>query len=271
MTVGLDQGSAQAGAEFTVHLDNFDGPFDLLLGLISKHQLDITEVALSEVTDEFISYIKLAGPQWDLEQTTGFLLVASTLLDLKAARLVPSGAVEDEGDLALLEARDILFARLLQYRAYKLVAAEFGQRLAAESQRLPRSVGLEPRFAALLPEVLIGLGVDELASLAALALRPRPEPTMELAHLHVPTVSVRDQGAIVAERLRSSGTATFRSLCSDSPDTMTRVARFLALLELFGAGVVAFEQVTALGELTVRWTGADDAQIDVGDEFEGAR
>jgi segregation and condensation protein A len=270
VTLGLDTGSA-ARTEFTVHLENFDGPFDLLLGLISKHQLDVTEVALSEVTDEFISHIKLAGTEWDLEQTTEFLLVASTLLDLKASRLVPSGAVEDEGDLALLEARDILFARLLQYRAYKLVAGEFRERLAVESRRFPRSVGLEPRFAAALPEVLIGLGADELAAVAAHALRHRPEPTMEVAHLHASTVSVRDQGAIVAERLRSTGTATFRSLCVDSPDTMTTVARFLALLELFGAGVVTFEQVTALGELTVRWTGSADAHIDVGDEFEGAR
>ncbi|MGH3356253.1 MAG: segregation and condensation protein A [Nocardioidaceae bacterium] len=260
--------SAVAG-QFAVHLTNFEGPFDLLLGLIAKHKLDITEVALSRVTDEFIDYIKARGPQWDLEQTTEFLVVASTLLDLKAARLLPAAEVEDEDDLALLEARDLLFARLLQYRAYKQVAAMLAERMAGESRQVPRSVGLDERFAGMLPEVLIGLGVDDLAALAARALTPRPEPTMGLSHLHAPRVSVREQAAIVAHRLRRSGSTTFRSLASDSPDTLTTVARFLALLELFREGVVSFEQVSPLGELHVRWTGTDEQEIEVEDEFDG--
>jgi segregation and condensation protein A len=256
-------------ARFAVRLDNFEGPFDLLLGLIAKHKLDITEVALSRVTDEFIEYIKARGPRWDLEQTTEFLVVAATLLDLKAARLLPQAEVEDEDDLALLEARDLLFARLLQYRAYKQVATMMAERMAAEARQVPRTVGLEERFAGLLPEVLIGLGMDEFAALAAQALTPKPVPTLGLSHLHAPRVSVREQAAIVVSRLRRQGSTTFRALSSDSPDTLTTVARFLSLLELFREGVVSFEQVSPLGELHVRWTGTDEGEIEVGDEFDG--
>ena len=257
---------------FEVRLDNFEGPFDLLLNLIAKHKLDITEVALSKVTDEFIAHVKAMGPVWDLEQTTSFLLVASTLLDLKAARLLPQAEVEDEEDLALLEARDLLFARLLQYRAYKQVAAVLGTRLVDESRRHPRAVGLEERFAGLLPDVLIGIGLEQFAALAARALAPKPVPEVSLQHIHAPQVSVREQAALVVERLRRSGTLTFRALCRDSPDTLTTVARFLALLELFREGAVAFDQVTPLGELSVRWTGGDelDAEDLVTDEFDGA-
>lgn len=260
---------------FAVRLDNFEGPFDLLLSLISKHKLDVTEIALSKVTDEFIAHVK-ALPQTgmasdDLEETTSFLLVAATLLDLKAARLLPQGDVEDEEDLALLEARDLLFARLLQYRAYKQVAAIFDTRLQAESRRFPRAVGLEERFAGLLPEVLIGIGLDQFAALAAKAMEPKPELELTLHHIHAPTVSVREQAAVVVDRLRRSGTMTFRALCGDSPDTLTTVARFLSLLELFREGAVAFDQVTPLGELTVRWTGDEAVDVEdlITDEFDG--
>nr|WP_310306556.1 ScpA family protein [Nocardioides marmoribigeumensis] len=252
-------------------LANFEGPFDLLLSLIAKHKLDITEVALSQVTDEFIAHIRSgAAAADDLEQTSSFLLVAATLLDLKAARLLPKAEVEDEEDLALLEARDLLFARLLQYRAFKQVASVLEERLQAEALRHPRSVGLEERYATLLPEVLIGLGLEEFAALAAKAMSPKPAPpTVTLDHLHAPTVSVREQAGIMVSRLRTHGTATFRSLCSDGADVMTRVARFLALLELFREGVVGFDQVTPLGELTVRWTGTDDTEVEITDEFDG--
>lgn len=251
--------------DFSVSLDVFEGPFDLLLSLISKHKLDITEVALSAVTDEFIGYIKRLGG--DLEKTTQFLLVASTLLDLKTARLLPQGDVEDEEDLALLEARDLLFARLMQYRAFKQAAAGFGQRLEAEARRVPRSVTLEPRFADLLPEVIVSIGPEELARLAAAALATKPVPIVSLAHLHAPQVSVREQAHLVVDRLRRERSATFRSLVSDA-DLPTTVARFLALLELFREGVVAFEQASPLGDLHLRWTGDDNTDIDVGDEFD---
>jgi segregation and condensation protein A len=251
--------------DFSVTLANFEGPFDLLLSLISKHKLDITEVALSSVTDEFISYIKALGG--DLEKTTHFLLVASTLLDLKTARLLPQGDVEDEEDLALLEARDLLFARLMQYRAFKQAAAHFEARLGDEARRYPRSVSLDPRFADLLPEVIVSIGPEELARLAAAALEPRPVPMVSLAHLHAPQVSVREQAHLVVDRLRRERSATFRSLVSDA-DLPTTVARFLALLELFREGVVAFEQASPLGDLYLRWTGDDETDIDVGEEFD---
>jgi segregation and condensation protein A len=287
MTIAPELDSADAQeASFELHLDNFEGPFDLLLSLISKHKLDITEVSLSQVTDEFIAHVKAGASsrdsaeggagQWDLEQTSSFLLVAATLLDLKAARLLPQGDVEDEEDLALLEARDLLFARLLQYRAFKQVAGVLETRLAGESRRHPRAVGLEDRFATLLPEVLIGIGLDQFAQLAAKALEPRPEAELTLHHIHTHRVSVREQAALVVDRLRRSGAMTFRALCGDSPDTLTTVARFLSLLELFREGAVGFDQVSPLGELTVRWTGSDDADADdwvdhvIDDEFDGA-
>jgi segregation and condensation protein A len=240
-----------------VHLDVFEGPFDLLLALISKHKLDITEVALSKVTDEFIAYIKQRSGGWDLDQVSYFLLVASTLLDLKAARLLPSGEVEDEEDLALLEARDLLFARLLQYRAYKEVAAVFAGKMAAAALRFPRRVPLEPRFAELLPEVLFTIGPLEFAKLAARALTPKVPPTVSVDHIHQPFVSIREQAVLLAGRLKRLGRASFRQLTAGVSNNYEIVASFLALLELYREDTVAFEQVTPLGELYVSWTGGD--------------
>ena len=241
---------------FRVRLANFEGPFDLLLALISRRQLDVTEVALSQVTDEFISY--LAGMEtWDLGQATEFLVVAATLLDLKAARLLPSAEVEDEDDLALLEARDLLFARLLQYRAYKDVSAEFARKMAVEARRHPRTVALDPRFASLLPEVLIILGPEQFAALAARALAPKAPEVVSVSHLHAPAVSVAEQLLVVRNHLVRSGTSSFRALTSDCEHTLEVVARFLALLELYRQQRVVFEQLTPLGELHVRWTGGD--------------
>jgi len=269
VTVAAPEEGPTADGGFAVHLDVFEGPFDLLLGLISKHRLDVTEVALGQVTDEFITHVRSLGSQADLEQITTFLVVAATLLDLKAARLLPTAEVEDEEDLALLEARDLLFARLLQYRAFRQVAQAFSERMSREAHRHPRAVGLEPHFAALLPEVLIELGPEQLAALAAQALTPRPEPVLGLGHLHAPAVSVREQAVLVVDRLRRLQTTTFRALSADAPDRLTTVARFLALLELFGEGVVVFEQAAALGELHVRWTGSDElADLRVGAEFD---
>jgi segregation and condensation protein A len=242
---------------FEVHLDVFEGPFDLLLGLISKHKLDITEVALSQVTDEFIAYIRARAEGWDLDQASYFLVVAATLLDLKAARLLPAGEVEDEEDLALLEARDLLFARLLQYRAYKEVAATFAGRMAVQARRFARRVPMEPRFAELLPEVLLGLGPAEFARIAALTLVPRPAPEVPTEHIHVPRTSVREQAAILAARLRTLSGASFRQLTSDCAGTYEVVARFLALLDLYRDGNVSFEQLVPLGELYVSWASGE--------------
>ncbi|WP_307813889.1 segregation/condensation protein A [Streptomyces sp. N35] len=254
--------------KFKVRLANFEGPFDLLLQLISKHKLDVTEVALSKVTDEFMTYIRRLGSDWDLDQTTEFLVVAATLLDLKAARLLPSAEVEDEGDLALLEARDLLFARLLQYRAYKQIAEIFSGRLDDEARRYPRTVGLEAHHADLLPEVVISIGAEGFAKLAVKAMQPKPKPQVYVEHIHAPLVSVQEQAGIVVARLRESGTASFRELIADTEDTLTVVARFLSLLELYREKAVALDQDEALGELMVRWTGADGDEPLVTDEFD---
>ncbi|MGF0172607.1 segregation and condensation protein A [Streptomyces sp. Marseille-Q5077] len=254
---------------FKVRLSNFEGPFDLLLQLISKHKLDVTEVALSKVTDEFMGHIKAMGPDWDLDETTEFLVVAATLLDLKAARLLPAAEVEDEADLALLEARDLLFARLLQYRAYKQIADIFSRRLDDEARRYPRTVGLEPHHAELLPEVVISIGAEGFARLAVKAMQPKPKPQVYVDHIHAPLVSVQEQAGIVVARLKECGEASFRSLVEDTDDTLTVVARFLALLELYREKAVALDQEIALGELIVRWTGGegDEAPL-VTDEFD---
>ncbi|PGH51111.1 segregation/condensation protein A [Streptomyces sp. Ru87] len=239
---------------------NFEGPFDLLLQLISKHKLDVTEVALSKVTDEFMAHIRAMGPDWDLDQTTEFLVVAATLLDLKAARLLPAAEVEDEADLALLEARDLLFARLLQYRAYKRIADIFSDRLAFEARRHPRTVGLEPHHAELLPDVVISIGAEGFAKLAVKAMQPKAKPQVYVDHIHAPLVSVREQAGIMVSRLRATGGSgtTFQELTEDAEDTLTIVARFLALLELYRERVVVLDQEEALGTLVVRWTGGEE-------------
>jgi segregation and condensation protein A len=254
--------AAAASKAFEVHLDVFEGPFDLLLALISKHKLDITEVALSQVTDEFIAYISQRADGWDLDQVSYFLVVAATLLDLKAARLLPSGEVEDEEDLALLEARDLLFARLLQYRAYKEAAAAFAARMTAAARRFPRRVPLEPRFAQLLPEVLLGLGPAEFARLAALTLTPKVAPKVPTDHIHAPVISIREQAQLIAALLAELGRASFRQLTARAAGSYEVVASFLALLELYREDAVSFEQIAPLGELYVTWTGTKDLNTD---------
>ncbi len=244
-------------APFEVHLDQFDGPFDLLLGLIARHRLDVTEIALAAVTDEFLAHLR-AQTQWDLSQTTDFLLVAATLLDLKAARLLPRPEGSEE-DLELIEARDLLFARLLQYRAFKEVAATFAERMGSVGRAQPRQVGLEARFATLLPELVLGVDPDRFARIAALAMVPRLPPTVTLDHLHAARVSVREESLIVAARLREAGEVTFGELAHGADNRLVVVARFLVVLELFREGAVTFEQPESLGRLVIRWTGQSDA------------
>ncbi|MFG2230441.1 segregation and condensation protein A [Streptomyces sp. NPDC048723] len=265
-----DTGPPAGGdGRFTLRLANFEGPFDLLLQLISRHKLDVTEVALSKVTDEFMAHIRAMGPDWDLDQTTEFLVVAATLLDLKAARLLPVAEVEDEADLALLEARDLLFARLLQYRAYKQIAEIFERRAEAEGRRYPRTVGLEPHHAELLPEVVISIGPEGFARLAVKAMQPKAKPQVYVDHIHAPLVSVREQAGLVVRMLKARGEATFQELTEDAGDTLTVVARFLALLELYREKAVVLDQEEALQTLTVRWSGGDgDGMPTVTDEFD---
>jgi segregation and condensation protein A len=248
---------------FEVRLANFTGPFDLLLGLISKHQLDITEVALATVTDEFIKYIRnlqQLGEEWALDEASEFLVIAATLLDLKAARLLPAGEVEDDEDVALLEARDLLFARLLQYKAFKQVAGLINSTLDIEARRYPRQVALEPGFAALLPELVWRHTPVQFAALAEAALKPKEAAPNEvgLAHLHGSAVSVKEQAEILGLKLQAGKPLSFRALIADAESTMVVVARFLALLEMFRNRAVAFDQLLPLGDLTVHWTAAHD-------------
>ena len=252
---GVDEVDENA---FQVHLDNFEGPFDLLLALISKHKLDITEVSLSKVTDEFIAHIRAHGDDWDLDQASNFLLVAATLLDLKAARLLPRGDVEDEADLALLEARDLLFARLLQYRAYKEVASYMRDRLASQGRRYARAVPLEERFAGMRPDVLFKLGPQEFAALAGMVFTPKEPPSVPVTHIHQTKTSVKEQGELMVAELTVGCTGTFEV-----------VARFLALLELYRASNVGFDQPEPLGELLVTWTGGD-REVEVETEYDEA-
>jgi len=256
---------------FNVHLTNFDGPFDLLLQLISRHKLDITEVSLSLVTDEFISFIRgleESGEGWMLDQATEFLVIAATLLDLKAARLLPSGEIEDEEDLAILEARDILFARLLQYRAFKEIAADFQDRILAADKSFPRVVALDPALASLLPEVLIGVGAARFAAIAERVLTPKTAPLVALEHLHSALVSVAEESKLVVDALRKSKVLSFRNLVQGADSTLVVVARFLALLDLYRQGALRFEQVMALGELQISWIGSEEGEILITDEFD---
>ncbi|MGA0442926.1 MAG: segregation and condensation protein A [Candidatus Nanopelagicaceae bacterium] len=256
---------------FSVTLANSDGPFDLLLQLISRHKMDITEVAIASVTDEFIAHIKALEETedgWKLDHATEFLVVAATLLDLKAARLLPSGEIDDEADLALLEARDLLFARLLQYRAFKEIASILERRIEIQERTFARSVALDAAFATLLPEVLIGVSPERFAAIANRVLTPKTSPTLSTAHLHLPMVSVAAEATHVVGLLRRQKSMTFRAIVADAPNTLVVVARFLALLELYREAQIRFEQVLALGELQVTWTGSENGEISVGEEFD---
>ena len=257
---------------FSVNLGNFSGPFDLLLSLIAKHELDVTEIALSAVTDEFIAYLRgLDGPE-ELDEASEFLVVAATLLDLKVVGLIPQGELVDAESVALLEARDLLFARLLQYRAFKEVSAWFTAGFEAESVRHARQVRLEEKFRESTPELVWTLTAEDFAALAALAMVPRELPTVGLAHLHAPLVSIREQAAIVVAALRRGGPVTFRELVAGADRRGVVVARFLAVLELYRADAVAFEQVEPLGELSIRWTAehwSDASLATLGAEYGG--
>lgn len=267
-------GEHGAAADFRVSFDGFEGPFDLLLSLISQHELDITEVSLSLVTDEFISYLaQLEGEGLaSLDRASEFLVVAATLLDLKIASLLPQGEVVDADDVALLEARDLLFARLLQYRAFKEASAWFRGNLDAEAGRHARQVPLDARYRDQAPELVWTLSAVDFAALAALACAPREIPTIGLEHLHAPPVSIREQAAIVVSMLRRGGLHSFREMIAGVSERGIVVARFLAILELYRRAAVTFEQPEPLGELTLRWTGegwSDDDLATLGADYDG--
>jgi len=264
-----DAGSPAPG--FSVALQNFEGPFDLLLSLIGKHELDITEISLSRVTDEFISYLRGLDAAEELDQATEFLVVAATLLDLKLVGLLPQGELVDAEDVALLEARDLLFARLLQYRAFKTASAWFLEHLEHEATRHVRSVRLEEKYRAASPELVWTLSLGDFGALAALALTPRELPTVGLEHLHAPLVSIREQAAIVVAMLRANQNLTFRELIVDCAAKGLVIARFLAVLELYRHGALTFDQLEPLGELSLHWDAegwSDDNLANLGGDYD---
>lgn len=267
-----DQASLQAEtAGFSVSLANFNGPFDLLLSLIAKHELDITDIALSVVTTEFISYLRELDTVEELDRASEFLVVAATLLDLKVAGLLPQGELVDAEDVALLEARDLLFARLLQYRAFKEAAQWFSEGLDRESTRLARSVRLEEKYRQQTPELVWTVSLDDFAAIAALAMAPREIPTVGLDHLHAPLVSIREQAAHVVALLRGGETMTFRQLIAGADLKGVVIARFLAVLELYRHAAISFEQLEPLGELSLRWTAdhwSDDSLANLGADYD---
>ena len=257
-------------AGFSVSLSNFNGPFDLLLSLIAKHEMDITEVSLSKITDEFISYLRDLDSDEELDQASEFLVVAATLLDLKVAGLLPQGELVDAEDVALLEARDLLFARLLQYRAFKEAALWFSAGLEREATRHVRSVRLEEKYRKQTPELVWTLTPEDFAALAALAMAPREIPVVGLDHLHAPLVSIREQAAHVVALLRRGEPMTFRQLIAGAEVKGVIIARFLAVLELYRGAAIGFEQLEPLGELTIRWTAehwSDDSLANLGADY----
>jgi segregation and condensation protein A len=260
---------APAKPAFAVRVTGFEGPLDLLLSLISKHELELTALALHRVTDDFVAYIAQQGDAWDLGEATEFLVIAATLLDLKATRLLPTDEEPDEEDLALLEARDLLFSRLLQYRAYKKMSAVFEERLHGPQLRVPRTAGLDPDLTGLLPELAWTLTVADLAALVASAAQKHEPPEVSVSHIHGSAVSVREQAGLLAARLRRIQSATFSRLTADRADRLHLVARFLAVLELYRAGLVLFEQEAPMAELRIQWIGGHTSEFDAAfDEFD---
>ena len=262
---------AESPNTFRLTLSNFDGPFDLLVTLIAKHDLDITEVALSVVTNEFLAYLRELDSDEELDQASEFLVVAATLLDLKVAGLLPQGELVDADDVALLEARDLLFARLLQYRAFKEAATWFSGRLDTEATRHVRSVRLEEKYRKQTPELVWSLSADDFAALAMLAFAPREIPVVGLDHLHAPLVSIREQAAHVVALLKGGEPVNFRALIAGTDVKGVIVARFLAVLELYRHSAISFEQIEPLGELTLRWTAThwtDDQLANLGADYD---
>jgi segregation and condensation protein A len=261
----------EGSSGFRLAVGDFDGPFDLLLSLIAKHELDITEVALSVVTDEFIKYLKSLDPLEELDQATEFLVVAATLLDLKVAGLLPQGELVDAEDAAMFEARDLLFARLLQYRAFKDVALWFSDRLESESTRHARTVRLEDKYRSKVPELIWHTSLDDFAAIAMLAMAPKEIPMVGLDHLHAPLVSIREQAGEVVSKLRGGKPLTFRELIADAAVSGVIIARFLAVLELYRHAAITFEQFEPLGDLTITWTAenwSDDKLANLGADYD---
>lgn len=263
------ESSGLAGGDggFAVELENFAGPFEVLLGLIGKHELDITTVSLSMVTDEFLDYVRAlrqTNSPAALDAASEFLVVAATLLDLKAARLLPRGEVDDEADLAVLEARDLLFARLLQYKAFKDMSQLMAETMRTESARQARSVPLEPQFAKLMPELIWRTTPEEFAQIAIRALTPKEAAPTEVGvdHLHGSEVTVREEADQLRLMLEDGHEHAFAELIADAETVLVVVVRFLSVLELFRDRAIDVRQDEPLADVWITWTAPADWSAD---------
>jgi segregation and condensation protein A len=245
---------------YQVKLEVFQGPFDLLLHLIAKRELDIYEVSLAAITEEYLEHLKQMR-ELDLEVATEFLVVAATLIEMKAGRLLP-GPPRDEEDLLALSERDVLIARLLEYRAFKDAAARFAELIDANAGYVGREAGPGADFAHLIPDVLAKVSVHRLADLAVTALTPKEPPHVDTSHITPIRVSVGDAAKEIAARLQQTGTATFRALASDAGNKLEVIVRFLALLELVKRGYADVAQSTNFGEIEATWIAGKDVVLE---------
>ena len=245
--------------DYVVRTEVFEGPFDLLLHLIARQRVDIWQVSLSRITEDYLAEVRRMR-QLNLEVATEFLVVAATLLELKAARLLPApDADPDEAETAL-EERDLLFARLLQYRAYKQAAELFGERMAAQAAYFPRRVGAEDVLRGIAPDLLTGVDPAELARLAAAVFTPSPPPELRTSHIAPPKLSVSEAVARLARRLSHRGPTSFQDLVGDGTPIEV-VLGFLAVLELYKRALVDLEQAAVFGDIAVRWTGEGEPDL----------
>ena len=241
---------------YTVTTPVFEGPFDLLLHLITREQVDLWEVSLSEIVDSYVATLAEMRAALDLEVATEFLLIASVLLELKTRRLLPGrDDVELEEELALWEERDLLLARLLECKTFKDAAADMQRAMESAGRSWPRVAGLEERYAKLVPDVLAGVTADKLREVMEGLLTPKPQARVLLDHVAPIRVSVGDAVAELIDELPRVGRISFARLTSGLVERLQVIVRFLALLELYKQGSVDLDQPTTFAELQVVWLG----------------
>lgn len=262
--------SATSG--FQVNLEVYSGPFDALLGMIANNRLELTEVSLSSITEEFLTYVRGLDFTKNMDEASAFLDIASILVEAKSVAILPGGedSQHDEQSLEVLRERDLLFARLLQYRAYKQAAGDFRARIAANSGRFPHPAAMDEGVAAMLPELVWTLTPLELARLTAQVIANAPASEVSIHQLHVPLVDLRAQSLVVRDRLiaalesKGDQSMSFSELTRDCTSRIEVVARFMAVLVFFKQGVLQYQQDGPFAELHLRWVpGVDETMNDV--------
>lgn len=259
--------SATSG--FQVNLEVYSGPFDALLGMIANNKLELTEVSLSSITEEFLTYVRGLDFTKNMDEASAFLDIASILVEAKSVAILPGGedSQHDEQSLEALRERDLLFARLLQYRAYKQAAGDFRARIAANSGRFPHPAAMDEGIAAMLPELVWTLTPLELAQLAAQAIANAPASEVSIHQLHVPLVDLRAQSLVVRDRLiaalesKGDQSMSFSELTRDCTSRIEVVARFMAVLVFFKQGVLQYQQDGPFAELHLRWVPSVDGTM----------